>query len=147
MNLDSEGLGYLNTDPDVLVARNDKRITNDTVAGEIDQIRHNQRIYTFLLALTVDHAEPQFRQSRVGDLDLLGVWPTATKQAVVPVGAEHAAFRAGFLRYLAQSCEYLFYVEFDGRPRLLLASNQRGTLRVDVPGINKNGDLQHALDP
>lgn len=143
--MDTESLSDLNSDPDILIARNDKRITDHPVPCEIDQIRYDQRVHTLLLALAVHHAEPQFRQGRVSNFNLLGVRPTATQQAVIPVGTQHAPTGARILGRAAQSHENFFNIELDGSPRLLLASNQRGTLRVDISCVNKYSDLQHSL--
>ena len=86
MDADTKLLCLLNTDSNVLIARQEYRVAHRMVARQRDHVGDDQRVHALLLARAVDEPEPdlQIRQVRKGNV--LGSW--AGRCAVVPVDAQ-----------------------------------------------------------
>lgn len=65
MDADAKALGYLYTDPSVLVPREQNGISNSMIAGQVNEIGHNERVNALLLAIRRDDAEAQLDVVRV----------------------------------------------------------------------------------
>ena len=59
MNADAETLGNLYANSCIFVSGQQDGVRNGAIAGQVDQIRDNQGVYTFLLTIGSDDTQAQ----------------------------------------------------------------------------------------
>ncbi len=86
MNPDPELLGLLNSDPKILIARNEYRVADGSIARECDHIGDNKRVHAFLFANAVNEAESYLDVLQVSERKMLR--RRAGRCPVVPINSE-----------------------------------------------------------
>ena len=144
MDSDAEALSDLDSDADVLVAREEQRIGDSVVAGQLDKIGDDQGVDSLLLSGEANGAEADLNVVGFGK-PFLFVRRAIAGDAVVPVDSKEGGARVGSGGDLAEGGEGGVDVESDGFTGEVGSGKELGASGIEIPGIHEGSDAHREL--